>query len=70
MSTLDARLLDAHEAGDRPALVELYCEAADASNDADAAGFYLTHAYVYALELGLPLAASLRARLIADGREE
>jgi len=52
MSDLDQRLLSAHAAGDYPALVSLYREAAEASTDADAAGFYLTHAYVFALELG------------------
>ena len=48
----------------------LYTEAAETSVDADAAGFFLTHAYVWALELGDPAAANLRARLVAEGREE
>lgn len=67
---LDAALLAAHAAGDRRALVELYTKAADTAASAEAAGFYLTHAYVFALEAGLPEAAALRARLKAEGREE
>jgi hypothetical protein len=69
MSTLQARLLAAHAAGDRPVLVALYAEAAEASTDRDAACFFLTHAYVYALELGDARARDLYARLVAEGRE-
>lgn len=69
MSDLDARLLAAHATGDRVALAVLYEEAADAAGDEDACGFYLTHAYVYALEAGLPQADRLRERLAAMGRE-
>ena len=69
MSDLDARLLAAHAADDRPALIRLYAEAADAAVDADARGFYLTHAYVFALEAGAPEAEQLRAQLVAMGRE-
>ena len=70
MNALDARLLDAHDRRDQHALVGLYTEAADSANDLDAACFFLTHAYVFALELGDPRAAVLRARLVAQGREE
>ena len=70
MSDLDARLLEAHGRDDRPALVTLYCEAAESATDADAQGFYLTHAYVFALELGHPETKTLHTRLIAQGREE
>ncbi|MFD3189076.1 hypothetical protein ACFMPD_02235 [Sedimentitalea sp. HM32M-2] len=70
MSDLEARLLAAHARGDRRALVQLYTEAADTAPDPDAAGFYLTHAYVYALEQGDPAAVSLRARLVSAGREQ
>lgn len=71
MSDLNAQLLAAHEAGDGAALVQLYTAAADQveDSDIDAACFYLTHAYVFALELGDPACAILRARLIAHGRE-
>ncbi|WP_293447254.1 hypothetical protein [Planktotalea sp.] len=70
MNDLDARLLTAHERDDRPALVTLYSEAAEADLNEDAQGFYLTHAYVFALELGHPNAPTLHARLKALGREE
>ena len=69
MTDLDTRLLAAHEADDRDLLVSLYTEAADRANDADACGFYLTHAYVFALETGAPKAAALCARLVSMGRE-
>ena len=67
---LDARLLAAHERDDRHALVGLYSEAADAADDLDSACFYLTHAYIFALDTGVPEAAALHARLKAHGREE
>ncbi|MEP5151886.1 hypothetical protein [Planktotalea sp.] len=70
MNALDQRLLAAHARDDRTALVSLYLEAADSANDADAEGFYLTHAYVFALDTGSDLAPSLHARLKAAGREE
>ena len=69
MSDLDARLLAAHAAEDTPALVALYTEAADRATDPQAVGFYLTHAYVFALELGDARAGGLRRRLVAMGRE-
>lgn len=70
MTGLDTALLEAHAAGDLPALVALYTAAADQAGTAEMAGFYLTHAHVFALELGDPAAPLLRQRLIADGREE
>lgn len=69
MTGLDARLLEAHARGDQAALVGLYEEAAGSANDPVAAGFYLTHAYVFALELGDPRAVALHAKLKASGRE-
>ncbi|UWQ89855.1 hypothetical protein QEZ52_13785 [Aliisedimentitalea scapharcae] len=69
MSNLDARLLDAHAAKDEWALVRLYCEAADSATDEDAAWFFLTQAYVFALEQNHPDLEPLRARLVAGGRE-
>lgn len=69
-ATLNQRLLAAHATGDKSALVTLYTEAADATEDIDAACFYLTHAYVFALDIGHPAAAALHARLKAEGREE
>ncbi|MGP6086242.1 hypothetical protein [Antarctobacter jejuensis] len=69
MSRLDDRLLRAHARDDRRALVDLYTQAADQVNDLDAACFFLTHAYVFALELGDARASALHARLKAEGRE-
>lgn len=71
---LDKRLLAAHGgAGDNRTLSRLYTQAGDlaeSQRQIDAACFYLTHAYVFALEQGLPEAAKLRQRLILFGREE
>ncbi|QBY00722.1 hypothetical protein E2K80_08235 [Rhodophyticola sp. CCM32] len=61
--TLDAALLAAHEAGDRAALIRLYMAASEAAETPQAQSFYLTHAYVFALEAGAPEAADLRQRL-------
>lgn len=69
MTDLDARLLAAHAAHDLPALVRLYREAAEGAASDQARGFYLTHAHVFALELGHPDVPALRAALIAMGRE-
>ena len=67
---LDAVLIEAHEAGDGARLVTLYTEAANQAGDIDAECFFLTHAYVFALQVGHSSADALRARLIAHGREE
>lgn len=68
MSGLDARLLDAHARHDNPALVKLYALAAETAHDTDATCFYLTHAYIFALELGHPDTATVHAQLAAYGR--
>lgn len=69
MSALQARLLAAHGVGDQGALVGLYAQAANVARTDDEAGFFLTHAYVFALETGHKDAPTLRARLVAMGRE-
>ena len=69
MTDLNALLLAAHEAGDTPALTRLYQRAADQADNLDAACFYLTHAYVFALESGHPDTEAIRLRLVAEGRE-
>jgi hypothetical protein len=69
VSDLDQRLLAAHAREDRGALIGLYALAADGAPDLDAACFFLTHAYVFALERGDPRAPDLHARLKAEGRE-
>jgi len=69
LEDLDARLLAAHAADDRGALIQLYAEASGAANSPVARNFYLTHAYVYALEAGVPEADFLRRRLVDYGAE-
>ena len=70
---LDVALIEAHRRDDWVALVWLYASAGDmaeAAGDVDACCFYLTHAYVFALQQGMPEANGLHARLVAYGREE
>lgn len=69
MSNLETRLLAAHVVGDKPALVTLYEEAATTAETDQAQGFFLTQAYVYALETDHPKAVKLRQRLKSTGRE-
>lgn len=68
MRLLQDRLLDAHARDDRAALVALYTEAADGAGDLDAACFFLTHAYIFALEVDDPTTDALYQRLHAEGR--
>ncbi|MEM6634681.1 MAG: hypothetical protein AAF667_02205 [Pseudomonadota bacterium] len=68
---LDRQLLAAHDRDDKLALVRLYRIAgmqAEAGGDVDAACFYLTHAFVFALEIGAPEAVDLNLMLVARGR--
>ncbi|MGX9855343.1 hypothetical protein ACR03S_07875 [Limimaricola variabilis] len=68
---LDRELIAAHERQDGATLVRLYGEAGDqaeAAGDIEAACFYLTHAFVFALEAGAPEAPVLNRRLAARGR--
>jgi len=70
---LDARLIAAHAAGDTERLISLYDEAAassEACGEIDAASFYRTHAYVFALQAGDPRAEALHAWLKRQGRED
>ena len=69
MSALDARLLAAHASGDLLALTALYSEAAEQAKTDVAERFFLTQAYVYALESCAPEALSLRNRLVTLGSE-
>lgn len=66
---LNARLLAAHAAGDHAQLVRLYTQAAETAPNDDAVGFFLTHAYVFALEMDHPDAPDLKSRLVAAGRD-
>jgi hypothetical protein len=67
--TLDAALQAAHTAGDAAALVDLYTQAAQSTQDENRAAFYLTHAHVFALEIDHPEVGNLRAALVKAGRE-
>lgn len=70
---LDTALLDAHARNDGQALARLYAQAADmaeADGNIDGCCFFLTQAYVFALQVGAPEADALHARLVAYGREE
>ena len=69
-AALDAALIAAHEADDWPLLVRLYTQAADGADDVDAECFYLTQAYVFALQTGAEGADDLHRRLARHGREE
>ncbi|MDE0522693.1 MAG: hypothetical protein OXH79_12125 [Boseongicola sp.] len=71
LAVLERDLLAAHEASDGNALIGLYAVAADkaeASDDIDSAAFFLTHAWIFALERGDERAEALRARLASWGR--
>ncbi len=70
---LQVALLKAHGAGDHMQLVHLYTQAADmreVAGEVDAACFFLTHAYVFALEQGAEEAVALNKRLADYGRAE
>jgi hypothetical protein len=70
---LQSRMLDAHKRADLPALPALYLEAArirEQCGDVDAACYFFTHAYVYALDAGDENAARLAlGKLQVFGRE-
>lgn len=68
---LQRRLLAAHDVGDRLELSRLYAAAgdmADEAGDRDRAAFFLTHAWIFALEAGSATAERLHARLRDWGR--
>ena len=70
-ATLERRLLSAHEEGGAARLSGLYEEASrmvEAEGDRERAAFYLTHAWVLALEAGEPRADALCGRLRIWGR--
>ncbi|WP_298850060.1 hypothetical protein [uncultured Ruegeria sp.] len=73
LQELDKRLLQAHADHDVPTLIRLYHEAASQAEqrkDHDAACFYLTHAFVFALEYGAPEADELNRKLYERGRAQ
>ncbi|WP_146343981.1 hypothetical protein [Falsiphaeobacter marinintestinus] len=69
MSDLNSRLLEAHDRGDTAALVTLYMQAANQAKDQNAAGFFMTQAYVFALDTNDARLQDLRNWLVANGRE-
>ncbi|MEM9349612.1 MAG: hypothetical protein AAGA47_05080 [Pseudomonadota bacterium] len=66
--TLHQELLAAHTARDGERMIALYTQAADQTEDEDEEMFFLTHAYIFALEAGHATAPILRARLQEKGR--
>ncbi|MEP1767573.1 MAG: hypothetical protein ABJJ53_13150 [Sulfitobacter sp.] len=69
MSGLHAQICQAHAASDLGQLVTLYAQAANEAPDLDASCFFLTHAFVFALESGDARSTDLRQQLVAQGRE-
>lgn len=72
MPDLHKAMLDAHDEENGQLLASLYEKAADEAENRgniDAACFFLTHAYVFALEEGLASAEQLQMRLWRHGRE-
>ena len=69
---LNAALMKAHENLDHAKLIDLYVQIGEEKlsiNDIDAACFYFTHAYVFALESGSSKARELNQQLVKFGRE-
>jgi hypothetical protein len=72
LDLLEAALLAAHERDDKAALVSLYHDAGaikELMGNINAACFYFTQAYVFALETGDPASASLLGKLVQYGRD-
>ena len=68
---LERQLLAAHRDGDLSDIAAQYARAADqaeAANDVNRACFYLTHAWIFALEAGDRTAEQHHTRLAAWGR--
>lgn len=66
--SLHSALLDAHSRDDKAALVTLYSQAADQAGSVDERCYFLTQAYIYALDCAHPNAASLQDALAAQSR--
>lgn len=65
---LNTALLAAHDRGDKPQLVKLYSLAADQSDSEDERGFFLTQAYIFALDCNDPMRENLRNSLAEMSR--
>lgn len=69
MSALDAALLAAHAQANKHDLVVLYEKAANQANSDHERRFFLTHAYIFALDIGSENAGVLRQGLVELGAE-
>ncbi len=65
---LEDQILSAHDRHDHASLVTLYFAAADRCSDIDEECFFLTYAYIYALELNHSALPDLHDRLSKHGR--
>ena len=71
-ASLDREILDAQEKGDHRTPVNLYSNVADNYENAgntDAACYFRTIAYVFALEEGMDEAEALHMQLVEHGRD-
>lgn len=71
LAELEARLQAAHVANDQAELVMFYSKAADLAHESGAcekAAFFLTHAWIFALESGHEKSNHLADRLRAMGK--
>lgn len=69
---LDAALIAAHQQHDAPHIARLFEQAGNleaAAGNEDAACFFWTNGYIWALEAGIPLARDLHNKLRERGRE-
>lgn len=65
----EAALRDARQTGDWSTVISMYVEAAEGHGEGNSEAFYLTHAYIHALEAGDVRADHLKARLVTLGAE-
>ena len=66
---LNDGIIKAHNENDNWNLVSLYTQAANRANSPDLESFFLTQAYVFALEQDHPAQPRLKSRLVVFGRE-
>ena len=72
IKNINQQILSAHADGNHHQLVRLYTSAADQfeeNGDIESACFFLTCAYVFALETGSSLGEKIKSRLVFHGRE-
>lgn len=66
---LERALLDAHARDDKNRLVTLYAQAANEAVSCARRRFFLTHAYIFALDCGHRDASTLKSELVKLGAE-